>query len=48
MSAIEFIKVNSVGKFENKDCVIWDIVPRNVLRDKEGDIYVIDAELTKK
>lgn len=48
MSAIGFIKVNSVGKFENKDCVIWDIVPRNVLRDKEGDIYVIDAELTKK
>ena len=24
------------------------IVPRNVLRDKDGDMYVIDAEIAKK
>ncbi len=26
---------------------VWDILPRNVLIDSEGDIYVIDAEIKK-
>jgi hypothetical protein len=24
---------------------VWDILPRNVLADNEGDLYVIDAEI---
>jgi hypothetical protein len=24
---------------------VWDLVPRNVLKDKDGDIYVVDAEI---
>ena len=25
--------------------LVRDLVPRNVLRDKDGDIYVVDAEI---
>ena len=28
-----------------KDFLVWDVVPRNVLVDSEGDIYVVDAEI---
>jgi hypothetical protein len=24
---------------------VWDLVPRNVLKDRDGDIYVVDAEI---
>jgi hypothetical protein len=24
---------------------VWDLVPRNVLKDNDGDIYVVDAEI---
>lgn len=48
MSAIGFSKNTVDGKFENNSFKVWDVVPRNVLKDKDGDIYVIDAEIELK
>ena len=45
MAAIGFYKVNKEGRYANADFEVWDLVPRNVLKDKSGDIYVIDAEI---
>ena len=45
MAAIGFVKQNDEGCYANNDYVVWDLVPRNVLRDDEGDIYVVDAEI---
>ena len=47
MAAIGFTKQNNEGRFANDEFVVWDLVPRNVLRDKEGDIFIIDAEIEK-
>ena len=47
MSAIGFTKQNKEGRFANVDYEVWDLVPRNVLRDKGGDIYIIDAEIAR-
>ena len=48
MAAIGFTKQNDKGKYANNEFIVWDLVPRNVLRDKDGDIYVIDAEIVRK
>ena len=48
MSALGFEKEGESGRFSNGDFVVWDVVPRNVLVDKDGDMYVIDAEIAKK
>lgn len=48
MAAIGFTKQNDEGKFANGEFIVWDLVSRNVLRDKDGDIYVIDAEIARK
>ena len=48
MAAIGFSKQNDEGRYANDEYVVWDLVPRNVLRDKDGDIYVVDAEIKKK
>ena len=45
MAAIGFTKMNNEGRYANADYEVWDVVPRNVLKDKDGDIYVIDAEI---
>ena len=45
MAALGFNKIIDEGKFSNGTYLVWDIVPRNVLKDKDGDIYVIDAEI---
>ena len=45
MAAIGFDKVNNEGRYANADFEVWDLVPRNVLKDRSGDIYVIDAEI---
>ena len=45
MSALSFSKLSTEGKFSNGQYVVWDIVPRNVLTDKDGDLYVVDAEI---
>jgi len=44
MAAIGFTKKEN-GRFINEDYEAWDLVPRNVLRDKEGDLFIIDAEI---
>ena len=47
MAALGFVKKNNEGRFANDVYEVWDIVPRNVLKDKDGDIYVVDAEIKK-
>lgn len=37
--------VEDVNRFRNSQYEIWDLVPRNVLVDEEGDIFVVDAEI---
>lgn len=46
MAAIGFQKI-SEAKYSNGVIEVSDLHPRNVLRDSEGDIYVIDAEFKK-
>ena len=29
----------------NQEFEVWDLLPRNVLKDSEGDVFVIDAEI---
>ena len=48
MAAIGFTKQNDEGRYANNEFVVWDLVPRNVLRDKDGDIFIIDAEIAMK
>ena len=45
MAAIGFVKSTNDGKFRNDTFIVWDVVPKNVLKDNDGDIYVIDAEI---
>jgi len=45
MAALGFEKTNEDGRFKNNRYEVWDLVPRNVLVDNEGDIFVIDAEI---
>ena len=45
MAALGFEKINEDGRFKNNMYEVWDLVPRNVLVDDEGDIFVIDAEI---
>ena len=47
MSALGFTKENDEGRYSNGTYVVWDIVPRNVLVDADGDMYVVDAEIKK-
>ena len=48
MSALGFTKENVEGRYSNGTYVVWDVLPRNVLVDADGDIYVVDAEIKKK
>ena len=45
MAALGFEKTNEDGRFKNNRYEVWDLVPRTVLVDDEGDIFVIDAEI---
>lgn len=45
MSAIGFDK-DGTGKFHNDEFFVSDLLPKNVLRDSTGDIFVIDAEIS--
>lgn len=47
MSALGFAKENDEGRYTNGTYVVWDVVPRNVLVDTDGDMYVVDAEITR-
>lgn len=48
MAAIGFVKQNKEGRFSNGIYDVWDLVPRNVLKDKDGDIFIVDAEINIK
>ena len=45
MAALGFEKTAEEGRFTNGMYDVWDLVPRNVLTDSEGDIFVVDAEI---
>ena len=45
MAALGFQKVENEGRFSNGQYVVWDVIPRNVLVDREGDLFVVDAEI---
>lgn len=45
MAALGFEKTSQEGRFRNNQYEVWDLVPRNVLVDEEGDIFVVDAEI---
>ena len=47
MAALGFEKQNDEGRYSNKDFQVWDLVPRNVLKDKDGDLYIVDAEIAR-
>ena len=45
MAALGFSSTPTNGRFTNGEFEVWDLLPRNVLKDSEGDIFVIDAEI---
>ena len=45
MAALGFNSTSTNGRFTNDRFEVWDLLPRNVLKDGEGDIFVIDAEI---
>ena len=45
MAALGFSSTPTNGRYTNGEFEIWDLLPRNVLKDNEGDIFVIDAEI---
>ena len=45
MAALDFEKTAQEGRYRNGQYEVWDLVPRNVLIDNEGDIFVVDAEI---
>jgi len=47
MAALGFEKDGETGRFKCDQYRVWDVVPRNVLGDKDGDIFIIDAEIAR-
>ena len=45
MAALGFEKTSTEGRYKNATYEVWDLLPRNVLVDSEGDIFVVDAEI---
>lgn len=45
MIALGFEKSSKEGHYTNNTYDAWDVVPRNVLVDEDGDLYVVDAEI---
>jgi len=45
MVALGFEKTAEEGHYNSSQYEVWDVVPRNVLVDDEGDIFVVDAEI---
>ena len=44
MRSLGFLKVDD-WTYQNTDIIISDLKPKNVLKDSDGDLYVIDAEI---
>lgn len=47
MAALGFEKTEEKGRFANGEYEVWDLLPRNVLVDAEGDVFVVDAEIRR-
>ena len=47
MAALGFNREETIGRYSNAIYTAWDIIPRNVLRDQDGDIFVVDAEIKR-
>lgn len=47
MAALGFNKQEEKGRYANDTYIVWDLLPRNVLRDHDGDIFVVDAEIKR-
>ena len=47
MAALGFSKMGTEGRFNNQFFELWDLLPRNVLKDSDGDIYIIDVEIKR-
>ena len=47
MAALGFNREGTIGRYSNAIYTVWDLIPRNVLRDQEGDIFVVDAEIKR-
>ncbi|MBR4912398.1 MAG: hypothetical protein IKZ54_06115 [Bacteroidales bacterium] len=47
MAALGFEKMTEEGHFTNGEFEAWDLLPRNVLVDDEGDLFVVDAEIKR-
>ena len=47
MAALGFEKTSEVGRYTNGEIEAWDLLPRNVLVDDDGDIFVVDAEIKR-
>ena len=45
MAALGFDKTG-IGRFKNERFVLFDLLPKNALKDETGDVYVIDAEIS--
>ena len=48
MAALGFNRDETIGRYSNSIYTVWDLIPRNVLRDCDGDIFVVDAEIKRK
>ena len=47
MAALGFTREETIGRYTNGTYTVWDLIPRNVLRDQDGDIFVVDAEIKR-
>ena len=47
MAAFGFNRQETVGRYSNAGYTVWDLIPRNVLHDRDGDIFVVDAEIKR-
>ena len=47
MSAIGFTKIDE-SEYQKDNLIAFDLKPRNVLRDTDGDIFVIDVDFKEK
>ena len=47
MAALGFYREEGVGRYSNANYTVWDLIPRNVLRDQDGDVFVVDAEIKR-
>ena len=48
MAAIGFAKGDAIGEYTNDAYIVWDVLPRNVLVDADGDMFVVDAEIKRQ